>query len=69
MNGVHPSQIANENASYTYSLGPFGLQTDTYVKQVDLIHGVEQGGPALGFRGARRSLNRAASQEPCRTGS
>jgi triacylglycerol lipase len=37
VNGVHSSQIANENASYTYTLGHFGLQTDTYVKQVDLI--------------------------------
>ncbi len=37
VNGVHSSQIANENASHTYSLGHFGLQTDTYVKQVDLI--------------------------------
>lgn len=37
VNGVHSSQIANENASYTYSTGHFGLQTDTYVKQVDLI--------------------------------
>jgi pimeloyl-ACP methyl ester carboxylesterase len=37
VNGVHSSQIANENASYTYSLGHFALQTDTYVKQADLI--------------------------------
>jgi triacylglycerol lipase len=37
VNGVHSSQIANENASYTYSLGHFGLQTDTCVRQADLI--------------------------------
>lgn len=37
VNGVHSSQIANENASYTYSLSHFALQTDTYVKQADLI--------------------------------
>ncbi len=37
VNGVHSSQIANENASYTYSMGHFALQTDTYVKQADLI--------------------------------
>ncbi|HEX8699695.1 MAG TPA: hypothetical protein VF815_12705 [Myxococcaceae bacterium] len=37
VNGVHSSQIANENASYTYALGHFGLVTDTYVKQADLI--------------------------------
>lgn len=37
VNGVHSSQIANENASYTYSLGHFALQTDTYVRQADLI--------------------------------
>ncbi len=35
--GKHSSSIANENASYTYSKGHFGLLTDTYVKQVDLI--------------------------------
>jgi triacylglycerol lipase len=37
VNGVHSSQIANENASYTYATGHFGLVTDTYVKQADLI--------------------------------
>ena len=35
--GVHSSSIWGENASYTYLLGHFGLQSDTYVKQVDLI--------------------------------
>jgi len=35
--GVHSSQIANENASYTYALGHFGLQTYTANKQYDLI--------------------------------
>ena len=35
--GVHSSRIPNENASYTYALGHFGLQTDTASKQVDLI--------------------------------
>ncbi|MDY7231848.1 hypothetical protein [Hyalangium rubrum] len=37
VNGVHSSSIANENASYNYSTGHFGLLTDTYVKQADLI--------------------------------
>lgn len=36
--GVHSSQISNEDASYTYVLGHFGLQTDTASKQVDLIN-------------------------------
>ena len=35
--GVHSSRIPNENASYTYVLGHFGLQTNTASKQVDLI--------------------------------
>jgi triacylglycerol lipase len=35
--GVHSSSIWYENASYTYALGHFGLQTDTAQKQVDLI--------------------------------
>jgi len=35
--GVHSSQIVNENASYTYALGHFGLQTYTASKQYDLI--------------------------------
>jgi pimeloyl-ACP methyl ester carboxylesterase len=35
--GVHSSKIPNETASYTYSLGHFGLQTDTASKQIDLI--------------------------------
>ncbi|WP_390881913.1 alpha/beta fold hydrolase [Alteromonas oceanisediminis] len=35
--GVHSSRIWNENASYTYVLGHFGLQTDTAVKQYQLI--------------------------------
>ncbi len=35
--GVHSSQIKNENASYTYVLGHFGLQTYTASKQYDLI--------------------------------
>jgi pimeloyl-ACP methyl ester carboxylesterase len=35
--GVHSSRIPNENASYTYVLGHFGLQTDTASKQVTLI--------------------------------
>ncbi len=37
VNGVHSSSIANEDASYTYAMGHFALQTDTAVKQVDLI--------------------------------
>lgn len=35
--GVHTSRIWNEDASYTYGLGHFGLQTDTAAKQVELI--------------------------------
>lgn len=35
--GVHSSQIWNEDASYTYALGHFGLQSDTAAKQYDLI--------------------------------
>ncbi|WP_440874915.1 alpha/beta fold hydrolase [Thalassotalea sp. PLHSN55] len=35
--GVHSSQIKNENASYSYILGHFGLQTYTAQKQYDLI--------------------------------
>ena len=35
--GIHSSQIANEDASYTYVLGHFGLQTYTANKQYDLI--------------------------------
>lgn len=36
--GVHSSQIAGENASYTYNqYGHFYLQAYTYTKQVDLI--------------------------------
>ena len=35
--GIHSSQIKNENASYTYVLGHFGLQTYTASKQYDLI--------------------------------
>lgn len=35
--GIHSSRLWNENATYTYVLGHFGLQTDTYVKQVSLI--------------------------------
>lgn len=35
--GVHSSQIANENASFTYVLGHFGLQTYTANKQYNLI--------------------------------
>lgn len=35
--GVHSSQIAGENASYTYALGHFGLLTATAGVQADLI--------------------------------
>ncbi len=35
--GVHSSQIKNENDSFTYAYGHFGLQKYTYSKQVDLI--------------------------------
>mgnify|MGYP001177337255 FL=1 len=37
VNGVHSSRIDGEDASYTYVLGHFGLQTDTAVQQVNLI--------------------------------
>jgi triacylglycerol lipase len=37
VNGVHSSSIDNENASYTYNTGHFGLLTDTAAKQADLI--------------------------------
>jgi pimeloyl-ACP methyl ester carboxylesterase len=35
--GIHSSRIWNEDATFTYSLGHFGLQTDTASEQVDLI--------------------------------
>ena len=35
--GVHSSSIWQENASYTFVLGHFGLQTDTYTTQYQLI--------------------------------
>ena len=35
--GVHASQIAGENASYSYATGHFGLLSNTAVKQADLI--------------------------------
>lgn len=35
--GIHSSSIWGEQASYSYYLGHFGLQTATYQKQVDLI--------------------------------
>ena len=35
--GVHSSSIWYEDKSFTYVLGHFGLQTDTYKKQVELI--------------------------------
>lgn len=35
--GVHSSSIWQEDASYTYALGHFGLQTDTVLKQYELI--------------------------------
>lgn len=35
--GIHSSHIPNENDSFTYVLGHFGLQTDTASKQVALI--------------------------------
>lgn len=37
VNGTHSSQIAGENASYTYGYGHFGLQSYTSQKQYDLI--------------------------------
>lgn len=36
--GIHSSSIWQEDASYSYALGHFGLQTDTAAKQYDLIH-------------------------------
>lgn len=35
--GIHSSHIPNENASYTYALGHFGLQTNTANQQFSLI--------------------------------
>lgn len=35
--GVHSSSIWGQNATYTYALGHFGLQTDTAAKQYELI--------------------------------
>jgi len=35
--GIHSSSIWGEDTSFSYNLGHFGLQSDTYVKQVDLI--------------------------------
>ncbi|WP_373293863.1 esterase/lipase family protein [Alteromonas halophila] len=35
--GIHSSRIWNEDASFTYSLGHFGLQSDTVTKQISLI--------------------------------
>ena len=35
--GVHSSSIWNENASYTYATGHFGLLTGTATRQVDLL--------------------------------
>ncbi|WP_133500937.1 alpha/beta fold hydrolase [Cognatilysobacter terrigena] len=37
VNGVHSSSIWNENASYTYAYGHYGLLWYTAAKQVDLI--------------------------------
>ncbi len=37
VNGVHSSSIWGEDASFNYYLGHFGLQSDTAIKQVDLI--------------------------------
>jgi hypothetical protein len=37
VNGVHSSRIWNELRSYTYSLGHFGLQSNTSSQQVALI--------------------------------
>ncbi|GAB1596208.1 alpha/beta fold hydrolase [Lysobacter claricitrinus] len=37
VNGVHSSSIWNENASYTYTYGHFGLLWYTATRQVDLI--------------------------------
>jgi triacylglycerol lipase len=35
--GIHSSRIWSEDATYTYTLGHFGLQTDTAIDQVNLI--------------------------------
>ena len=35
--GVHSSRIWGENATYTFALGHFGLQTDTAAQQYNLI--------------------------------
>jgi len=35
--GVHSSHIPNKNASHTYALGHFGLQTYSASKQFPLI--------------------------------
>lgn len=35
--GVHSSSIWSQDATYTYALGHFGLQTDTAAKQYELI--------------------------------
>lgn len=35
--GIHSSRIWNEDATYTYSLGHFGLQSDTVSRQLSLI--------------------------------
>ncbi|MFQ3237147.1 MAG: triacylglycerol lipase [Paraglaciecola sp.] len=35
--GIHSSSIWQEDASYSYALGHFGLQTDTATKQYDLL--------------------------------
>jgi hypothetical protein len=37
VDGVHSSQLANENATYTYAYSHYGLLSSTPVKQVDLI--------------------------------
>ena len=37
VSGVHSSSIWGEDASFNYYLGHFGLQTNTAVKQVDLV--------------------------------
>ncbi|GAB5381945.1 MAG: hypothetical protein Alis3KO_31300 [Aliiglaciecola sp.] len=36
--GVHSSRIWNESASFTYTLGHFGLQSDTATQQYNLIN-------------------------------
>ena len=38
VNGVHSSRIWNEDASFTYVLGHFGLQSSTAQKQIDLLN-------------------------------